>query len=586
MQNPLHQQAFLLLLQHRYLWGLSMAQITVPKPSVGFQPTQAIRQDRSTASDFGGDSFGQVAQLASAVAQRETEKMNVAAVQQATSSLYQYQNQALYGENGLYSKKGENAMGAADEIDTGFNSIVEQQLTSLKTPQQKAMFQTRVESMRQSLNSKSLSYQGEQIKVYQANQNAAIMESARNAAALSYSDPAEVARQIEIQDQTIFINGELNGLPAEQVNLQLNEAHSKTHAAVISQMVDAGDYNGAQAYFNSNEAQLMAVEKKTVTDQLKVAGQRKESQFKTDEIYANDIPEAEALKQARAISDPEVRDLVVNRLKTRYAEADQIAKAIDTQNYKTAGDVVESGKSTDSIDSKLWMALTPAQRSSLETRSRQVQSGQEPVTDWKVYTELSTMTPEQLLGVDIYSYRDRLDDAKYSQLVNEKQNLLQAKKSGENLHSATLTFNQRVKIMSEQAGIIPADKASSKWDEEEAKRYAAFQLEAANQVAIQEQRSGKKATGQEIQNILDEMVLNTVRISEWGSDPERLTYEVTDDERGNAYVPYEKIPQNNLGDMRNYLISNGKVASKDKIQRMYAAFLLKDKALIDQIVSE
>tara|TARA_R110002096_G_scaffold425519_1_gene634180 strand:- start:2282 stop:3598 length:1317 start_codon:yes stop_codon:yes gene_type:complete len=430
----------------------------------------------------------------------------------------------------------------------------------------------------------------QEVEAYKQKQHVASIAVSQLAATNNYGDEDRVNQEVGRQADAIYAQGNLQGKSAEDIKLEIGVAESTTFDSVISKMLADENYEGAEAYFNKYESKLLPDVRNRLKASVKEGGVRVKSQASTDLIMSETLPENDAIKKAREIEDPEVRDQTVQRLKTRYAEIDAAKAQAQKENMQSSADVIESGAGVDAIPPNTWLNLTAQQRSSLETRSRQVKAGIEPVTDWKVFANLYSMEPSKLAKVDMATYRSQLSNTHYQSMLAQQKSVVTAIKNGQGNPdlASTLSFKDRTKNVAVSAGILPGGKSPSKYSEDEAMRYGQFQTHAASRIEEFERIKGKKSTGSEQQQILDEMVLETVKIqneSWFGSDQAKFPYEVLADEKGQSYVPYESVPVSSVNSIKNLLTSNGVSITMDRVQRVYAARLLNDVELVQRILN-
>ena len=71
----------------------------------------------------------------------------------------------------------------------------------------------------------------------------------------------------------------------------------------------------------------------------------------------------------------------------------------------------------------------------------------------------------------------------------------------------------------------------------------------------------------------------------WDSSMEKIRME--EDDKGRAYVPVDKIPKVELDDLKNYIVSEGKRVTLDKLRRAYPQWkYFHNRAAFDAIVHE
>jgi len=278
---------------------------------------------------------------------------------------------------------------------------------------------------------------------------------------------------------------------------------------------------------------------------------------------------------------PEVREVANERLDAIWKQQDQQQAEL----FEAVQLEVEGGTSFHDLPPRAVDNLTADQIKALKTRSKTL-AGAEPTMDWGRWTEISTMSREELAQIDdpYTALRPVLDDSHYEKAVNL---ISDAKGVGDDIDtSATLTFNQRVKNAAMQSGIIPADETPAGFSEEESLKFARFQQEGASRIEAAERQVGRRLTGNEQQEVLDEMLTETILLDDslFGRGSETYGWALEEDELGDAYVPIDDIPDDDAGFIRNLITGNGRVADNDTVQKAYAQYSLGNRERFQQII--
>lgn len=187
------------------------------------------------------------------MAQRAKIKADVANVNENVNGLFAWGNEARYGENGLYSKKGKNAFTASDEMLKGFDDQVNERLMNMKDENQKALFSEKAKQMRNSLSTESMQYQARELQAYEAQEHKSYLTNQQIEAQNHYSDPARVDAAYKEQINAIQGNAIINGLDEETVKLQQIDAANKTFGGVVDQYVNGGNFDVAQQFLDSKK---------------------------------------------------------------------------------------------------------------------------------------------------------------------------------------------------------------------------------------------------------------------------------------------------------------------------------------------
>lgn len=294
-----------------------------------------------------------------------------------------------------------------------------------------------------------------------------------------------------------------------------------------------------------------------------------------------DQPEPTRSQQLAALTGlpDDVREPAKDRLEAQWAIEDRRKEEI----YTAAQERIEGGDSFDSLPTQLKGLLSNEQKNALRSRQQEL-AGVEIQTNWQKWTELSMMSPEELAQIDdpYTELRPHLDDTRYRKAV---EMISEAKGIGGDVEtSSTMTFNQRIKNTARQAGIVPADRTPARYSEDQALNFGRFQSEAAARIEEAERQRGSKLTGNEQQEIIDELVTERVMIDQTFGDEETFLWAIDEDETGNAYIPIEDIPEGDNQEIRNLMISNGVVPTNESVQRAFAQYRLNDLQAFQDII--
>lgn len=315
---------------------------------------------------------------------------------------------------------------------------------------------------------------------------------------------------------------------------------------------------------------------------------RASSQEASDGILAEHTDRASALRAARAISDPQVRDATVSRVNQRFNEIDVADREEHDRIMQSASVLVEQDGNLDGIDPGLLNKLTIHERSALEARAAQVSGNVEPSTDWGLYYGLrgaASTDPDEFKKMDLMLFRSQLNEAEFKQIVGLQMDIREGKDAA--VLSGVQTQHQIVNGTLESLGIRTGGLKGAKF-EEMAQREANFRREVDQRVIALQAETGRKATTQDVQAIVDDIAIRKVFVEGgWFSgDREQLTIELDEDEAGRIYVPVDEIPAEERKALENLASSFGKVPTKDRLQRAYAQALAGDREAMVEIMRQ
>jgi hypothetical protein len=345
---------------------------------------------------------------------------------------------------------------------------------------------------------------------------------------------------------------------------------------------------------------LTGTDSATMEKALEEGSLRGVSQRNADAIYAKGLPRLEAMELAAQIKDPKQRDETERRVSQKY----DIKKAAeqDTRNdlYLKSTNLIDSNPGRNPrevIDPVTWSNLSLEQRNALENRAKAPDANDDKT--WLAYRSLS---PGELAGLDQADFETKYW-SKLSRPYRDKAlELWTAAKNRQDDPKLTtaLSFKERIDNTLRTNKLIDLNTPLTKLKSDQRRLYIQFEDAAAHELQQYEQQvlGGKrKATGDEIQKVLDHMIVKKVFVNKsWfpslthksfiTSDPQKPASLIDMDEKGASYVPMDKIPKDALRRLQNMIQSYGRKESTSKIERAYGAALVGDDSLVQDILKE
>lgn len=283
------------------------------------------------------------------------------------------------------------------------------------------------------------------------------------------------------------VNGLINKDPGEALaRLKSGEFDENLDATAKDQLID-------RAEREHSEVSLVA-----------------ESQREADRIVRQHADMSSALKDARQIEDPELRDKTVARVKVRFSEKAAIQQGYQEQISRNAWDVVERGGSPDDIPQSTWLDLDPKERIDIRQHYEDRISGKTIQTDWGAWHELTQMasnpeTQSEFARVNLYKkYRRKLSDTEFKSLVDMQQEV-RSKLRGDDFDETDLTdvrnTNQIVDDTLRDLDIDPSPDEGTP----DATVAREFRRLTQDEITALERQEKRKATAQEKQQIVDDL---------------------------------------------------------------------------------
>lgn len=519
---------------------------TVPRLNPQRLQTQAIPGARvSTDAPIeafgGGQSLDNVVNTATnelnKYAADERQKANDVVTQDVYAKAVNKKNEYLYDpKSGALAKTGKNAFGVIDEYNQKFNKDMSDLENSLANDDQKEIARKIISQQSVDLNEALHRHVLSETKQVDSQVVKGALESSMNDAILNYSDPAKVDLNVGLQKKIIMSNADRNGLPAEMVKAQIEDAQSNTYMGVINRMLANGQDVLAKTTYDKVKGQISGKDVVAVEKALDEGTLRGESQRQSDAILLKTSNLMDALEMARKITDPKTRDATTLRIK-EYGQSVQQAKNLDKEKtFQDASNIIEKNPNVRNIPPSMWEKFTISEKSSLEKRAAHLASGAPEETNWTTYYELmnqatSDVERKKFLATDLLTKRHELADSEFKELTHLQASL---KKGDENAVAGYRTITQIVD--GSLAGIWDIKPSASKKDKE---KVEFFRNEVNAQIYQWRESTGKKVVPpEEIQKIVDRLLTQRVVQKGYVWDSKKRTIEI-----GETDIQINEVPK-------------------------------------------
>lgn len=559
----------------------------IPQFTQQIAPTSAPDAQLSVQSnpqDFGAGLAEGANQVTSVIGQQlkqHKENADSLAVMAADKKLADWENKAIYdSQTGALAVKGKDALALPDTVLPQMQSTVSQIANSLTDDTQKQAFARLANARQEDVYKIVHRHVAQEYTAYDQQETSAYVTNSQNQAAANANDPVRVGQEINRQQNAIQAFGIRNGIAPDQIALEKQKAASDTQIGVLDQLLSSGQYQKAQDYYTQNKDQIIPTAQPAVEKAIQAGSVRGQSQQQADSLVAKFSKESDALNAARQIQDPLLRDATVQRVQQRFQEQEQLQQ----QNLKDIIDkaslMITNGGTVDQISPQDWEQIPRPQRAAL----RALQNRGEWYQDDKKWYAFTQLDPKQLAGMNLYTQvRPYVDDAHWDRALQMQKDAQAAQNGDASKMTAALTFQKRLDNQLVSAGVF---KTTSGLTGDDAALYANVETEAAHELQMKEQALGRKATGDEMQQVIDNTVLHIVKLNQWGTDPQQLTMKVKQNEQGEAYVPIARVPDAAAARIRHYGESLGYNVSDSTIEKVYAASLMgADDKRIQQLLS-
>jgi hypothetical protein len=321
-----------------------------------------------------------------------------------------------------------------------------------------------------------------------------------------YIDPTD-AERLNKQWTQSYAEGSLSMQPAEQ----RIETLSKPKGTVADFL--APDRKAALLKQAQNESRELRV--------------RRDSQQQEDALVAKHGDNwTSALKAAREITDPEVRDATVSRIKVREAEAKQSEIETRESLQEDAMAFLNGGGKFADLPLKIKNGLPPSSLNALRSYSEQVAGGGVKHTDPETLIELSKLSsddPQKFGELDMMQYRPKLTDQDFEQYVDLQRKIRSGSLDGKATGFMTLNQVRDDRVKQLFGSTQPAKKESA--HVADARRKFVTQYET--QLRAFKQQNGKQPTSDDARKILDDMTREVITDNGMLFDTKKKAYEVS-----------------------------------------------------------
>lgn len=288
---------------------------------------------------------------------------------------------------------------------------------------------------------------------------------------------------------------------------------------------------------------------------------RRDSQAQEDAIVAKYGAGPAALKAAREIEDPDVRDSTVSRIKIREAEA----KQAETEYREALGEEAlaflnDGGKFAD-LPLKIKNGLKPSALNSLRSYAEQTAGGGTRRTNPETLIELSNLSgddPQKFGEIDMLTYRDKLSDSDFEEFVDLQRKIRSGSLDGKATGFMTMNQVRDERLRDLFGSAMPSAKEGDKVSA--ARRKFVEQYET--RLRSVKQQTGKAPATDDARKILDNMTADVGINRSYWFDTSKPAYELTNED-----VP--DVPEADRNDIIAALRKSGKPVTDESILQLY-----------------
>lgn len=549
-----------------------MALVPRYSPSQGLSglPSARVRSFVTEQSQGGG-----VGAAISDIAQEAMQTADAIAVMDAERKARESRNNLLHNpETGAYTVKGKNALGLSKTISADLDRSISDIEKTLATPKQKAIYRQRTATLTPETVNELNRYGIEQAKQYESVAIKAYKETAFNEAITYYTNPLRVSEAVsKVKDANLI---EYKDQPIEALEAANASDQSSIYTAVTTRMIDDNPLV-AEKFYQQNKGLFLGKDQERIEDMLKPKVMQYNSMAKADTIIKSSDSPTEWRKQAREITDPEERSIVMTRLKEEQSLREQEKKMREEASRDAAWNSVFDGGSLRTLPAALLASLDPKDRRQIADYELDRAEGKGVITNWALYEDLQQLPVEELKQTDLSKYYGQLAEPERKELIKKKAN----SQKGTTQIKPELTFEQQFTDTAPSM-LFPATAKTKNLNNEQKQILGRVRSATAAEVTRQETAKSGFLTMEERQKIIDQEVMkewqkqykveidrggffdDTVNVSdikpgEWSS----IDFDDT------KLPPIESIPVTSQKNIQDYAKSLGVTLTDKQIQKVY-----------------
>lgn len=443
----------------------------------------------------------------------EKEKADRAAVASAEAKLAQIENTLLYDpEQGALQRKKQDAFNATDQSLDAYDQAFTELSQTMGNDTQRAGFQKSYQSRRNGVQRQLQIHEGNERRGFYDEEDERLIKNEISAGVNGWRDPARIeAANVRAFDAASRFAAR-NGMGEEWLENRAADINNRLHGGVIDHMLASNQDLRAKKYFKDNRELITGETRAKIEAAIAEGSLRGESQRRTDNIMAKHTDRENALKAARRIRDPEIRDATVTRVNARFNERKTDKENRSRELLRNAVAVVEAnGGDINTVPPSIIADpdFTPTQRNSLRAIAQDIRDGIDPITDENTYFDLLNManTPalrHEFLQKDMNELGSKLSRQDRRSLVN-LQNSIRKGNLDDKLLNTYQTQKQIVDAALLDMKLDPTPSETT--PQNKLARINKFRNAVRIQIEAEQTRTQTPVTDAKVQEIVDKLLM-------------------------------------------------------------------------------
>lgn len=374
----------------------------------------AIGEALSYAGRAGAQFFGELAR-------KERDAADQTALLKANNQLSDWKNKRLYDpKSGAFTLKGENALPLPEDVRAEFEKVAGDIAKGMKTPRQQQAFANLRSQEWQGIDLQVRRHVFTEMQTFRSGELDSLVKNSVSEAQAAYLDPKLVGVNLDKAITAIKTNAPALGMGKDQIDARVRDVTTATHVGVIQNLLAAEKDQAARVYFEHTKGSIDGSAIDGVTKAIEAGELKGRAQKTFDGITTAGGTLTEQRTKAKAITDADERDMVLQMVEHEAAVKEKTDRDAHEASLRGAFDVLDQGKGVRGIPPATWSKMEPNERAAAWSYARQRAEGIPIKTDQPTFYSLMSQAgdkPEDFIKANLLQYKAKLSDSDFQQLA-------------------------------------------------------------------------------------------------------------------------------------------------------------------------
>ena len=436
------------------------------------------------------------------------QRANETAAEEALLKFERDKNNLFFNpESGYFNSQGRNAYDGGESTLKALDDLKKQYSDELST-ESRQMFEKAASVHITRATTDVHRHASKGFKAWESATSQAQVENAIENAAYYHNQPDQLAVQNQLGRQAIIDQATRDGIGNEATAERLQTFDSEFAKSTINAAVSQGSQAG-KAAFDKYADLLEGAEKQKfktkIDNKAKVENNRFNAQHSilTGTRLSNLYDDRESIrKEVNKIKDPELRKSTMREAMYQFNLKKDAENEAQAEAFESAEEHLLSGGSVEAFqanNAEAWDKLSAKQKRSIST-------GNTVNTDWNTYSDIMTMSNDQLAKLNPTDYFDKLG-------VSERKKVISAVKSAKGSGSKANKIDHQVgrsRTSQTTAALEKMFGKKSKWSNSDRDKAEAFYSLLDEEVTQRESQNDGSLTSEQFTQLLSQLTADVV----------------------------------------------------------------------------